>query len=454
MKKSKQAIDQFLRLPYFWEAQFGKAAFRVEKNLQLSLRCKPDADLSIFEHGGQLPWRLSHQLEGRDPDVSNDGIWGISQWRCQKRYGNIANSIVPFEQKIADIPAKIWDLARQARLFGYFRVPYSNGTIRLLQHEHEVRLGLEITTDWYDPPDGLIPALDERSAFIGSHAVPLMSYVHGRFMFRNSWGEWGHHGHGAFPLENWDKSIIDSWYMCSDSWFVLGKKDNGIVCRGWKWEPERDFGVHGREIYDAGADEYLAWAFCVVRDGYLDIDEFFVWPSERGKGYGRYLADMVLRLSFEMRRPIRQVVSFADTEPSEIEGAYAVARMLNVRLVESTVRWASMIGTANAADTPPRNWRPIRPASILEKLRPKAEPPLTDPQQYTVFFGTNRKPINHEKIDEGFTNVRGNELHLGHCLVEIPVTHSFGRTGRLFRSLFGFAESDAKAIKLTQGLSH
>ena len=150
--------------------------------------------------------------------------------------------------------------------------------------------------------------------------------------------------------------------MCSDGWFVPSLKQTGVVARGWKWEPELGFAVHGREIYDTATDEYLAWAFCVLRDGYLDVDEFFVWPTERGKGYGRHLAKMVTQLSQQMKRPIRQVVPFSDTEPSEISGALAVARMLGVHLVESTVRWASMIGTVNAPDTLPRNWRPVRPA--------------------------------------------------------------------------------------------
>lgn len=149
-----------------------------------------------------------------------------------------------------------------------------------------------------------------------------------------------------------------------------------------------------------------------------------------------------------MQRPIRQVVSFADTEPGKLEGAHAVARMLNIRLVESDLRWASMIGTKDALHRPSRNWRPVRPASVLEKLRPKAEPPLKEPQQYTVFFGTNRRANNPEKVEEGFSNERGSVLHVGHCLVEIAVTHTFGSKGRFFRSLFPSATSDVTSVKL------
>jgi esterase/lipase superfamily enzyme len=455
LKRTNQVTEQFFQLKYFWESRIGERPLRSKKNLQMSSRCSPDLDFSVFLNGGNLPWRLGHQLEGRDPDSSTDGIWSISQWRCEKRFGNIGNHIVPFEQGIADVSTQVSELMRRTRLFGYFRIPYSEAVVQFLRNNKEVRFSMEITADWYDPPEGILPRVDASPEFLSSHAVPLIACADGNMVFQNSWGaEWGHNGFGMFPVQNWDSTIIDAWFMTSDGLFVPPLSTTGILLRGWKWEPVKDFAIHGREVYDAETDEYLAWAFCVVRDGYLDVDEFFVWPSERGKGYGRQLANMALQLSREMRLPIRQIVSFADTESSQLSGALAVARMLNIRLVESDVRWASMIGTANAVYRPSRNWRPIRPASILEKLRPKAEPPLREPQQYTVFFGTNRSPVNPLKVDDGFSNQRGSQLYVGHCLVEIAVTHTFGTKGRWFRSLWKSANSEVTSVKMIQCLNH
>jgi len=224
------------------------------------------------------------------------------------------------------------------------------------------------------------------------------------------------------------------------------------VRRGWKWEVLGDLAVHGREIYDAKNDEFLAWAFCVVRDGFLDVDEFFVWPDERRKGYGRELANMVLELAAQLKKPIRQIVSFADTEQASRDGAEAVAGMLNVRLSEADVRWASMIGTTDVQPTSTRDWKPARPASLLEFLRPRVEPPVTEPRQYSVFFGTNRKPKNASNASDGFLNERGDQLSLGTCLVEIPKSHIFGSVGRSWLRICKRADSDQRRIVYTEAL--
>lgn len=78
MRNSKHAIEQHIRLPYFWEGPLGCSTDRFEKNLQLSTRYGKSPDTSQFVGGGAFPWRLSHQLEGRDPDNSTDGNWGTS----------------------------------------------------------------------------------------------------------------------------------------------------------------------------------------------------------------------------------------------------------------------------------------------------------------------------------------------------------------------------------------
>jgi esterase/lipase superfamily enzyme len=67
---------------------------------------------------------------------------------------------------------------------------------------------------------------------------------------------------------------------------------------------------------------------------------------------------------------------------------------------------------------------PHRPASVREKLRAD-----TGTRQYTVWFGTNRKPIDPANPVAGFSGERDDRVHYGTCSVAIPKSHQFGSVG-------------------------
>ncbi|EMI43562.1 putative hydrolase family protein [Rhodopirellula sp. SWK7] len=371
-------------------------------------------------------------------------------------YGNVPYKYIENDLKFEDVTPELWNNARAFRKLCYYRVTNADDAIRLLNAGREVRYACEVTSDWYDPPDGVIAPLPENPEFVSSHAVPLAAFdpQTKRFIFPNSWGgDWGNNGWGQFPAESWDAALVSAWDTVCAGLFVPNTFESGVVVRGWKWGIDQSTGVHCIDIYDVDRDEYLAWAFCVVRDGSVDVDEFFVRPEERGKGYARELCRHVLRLVSQIGKPIRLVVGFADTEDYAISGAEAIARLFQVDLVEADVRWASMFGMVNATPRPKRDWKPNRPESIIERLKPRSEPPLLDPRQYTVFFGTNRKPNDSDDFSKGFSNERDYQLHRGHCLVEIPATHKMGSVGRTWVSYFKSAEKNEKRVLTTQSLT-
>ncbi len=51
---------------------------------------------------------------------------------------------------------------------------------------------------------------------------------------------------------------------------------------------------------------------------------------------------------------------------------------------------------------------------------------------YTVWFGTDRKPLDPQDPSRGFAGARGEATSFGHCKVAIPRTHRFGSTGTSF----------------------
>jgi esterase/lipase superfamily enzyme/GNAT superfamily N-acetyltransferase len=451
----KELFEQQVRLQYLWQCPLGERPKKRKRNVRLN----PGPTLFEFgnpeDHFSHLPYKIAHRLEQRDPD-SISGIWGISHWRAERMFGNVTVELCPNELPYKDVTDDIWEKARSFRKLCYYRITSAEEAIRLLSKDREVRFAFEITCDWYDPEDGILPTLAESPEFLNSHAVPIIAFDSQtrRFVFPNSWGtEWGHNGWGQFPIENWDRSIVSAWDTVCAGLFIPNEIESGIAVRGWKWGTDYSSGIHCIDIYDVDSDEYLAWAFCIVRNGRLDVEEFFVRPEERGKGYARQLAAYVRRLAEELKKPVRLVVGFADTEEYSIDGAEAVAKLFEVELYESDVRWASKFGLAQPIATPARSWKPNRPESILEKLRPRSEDPIRDPRQYTVFFGTNRKPVDAENIGKGFLNERGYELHRGSCLVEIPVTHKFGSVGRAWLKFLDRSSGSELRVVGTQGLT-
>jgi esterase/lipase superfamily enzyme len=52
-----------------------------------------------------------------------------------------------------------------------------------------------------------------------------------------------------------------------------------------------------------------------------------------------------------------------------------------------------------------------------------------DNADYTVWFGTNRKPNDSESLQVGFSKSRDTKIHYGYCRVFIPKSHKIGSTG-------------------------
>jgi hypothetical protein len=100
--------------------------------------------------------------------------------------------------------------------------------------------------------------------------------------------------------------------------------------------------LHGREIYDATHDERMAWTFAVCRDRFLDVEEFFVVPAHRQKGYGTRLVGMLRDLAGELGLNIRLWVPFADCEPDNLPGLEKIVSKIGLELMSSGVRWAAL----------------------------------------------------------------------------------------------------------------
>jgi esterase/lipase superfamily enzyme len=86
------------------------------------------------------------------------------------------------------------------------------------------------------------------------------------------------------------------------------------------------------------------------------------------------------------------------------------------------LREAAVVGSeAEDAPSPPSLSAPPPAAA-------SAAPPRAD-VEYSVWYGTNRKPLDAGNIAKGYSGERDSTLHLGLCKVFVPESHIIGSTG-------------------------
>jgi esterase/lipase superfamily enzyme/GNAT superfamily N-acetyltransferase len=371
-------------------------------------------------------WWQTREFEGRAGADEAEGVWPINHSRVFRYYGDPGESRCPDHSKPSDWPANIQNMARQFRLHHYFRVWNAAQCRDLVLRGVGIGLSLEVTEEWHDPPDGIIE-IPDGAPVLGSHAVHIMGYdgETRRFVFPNSWGEqWGKKGFGALSADIFDRFIIEAWCKVGTGLEPPVQTKSGLVCLLWKSALSSQE-VHGREIVDAATGERLAWAFLVRRGNDLEIEEFFVWPTHRRKGYARKLVELIHEFIHQSGLQLRAWVPFADAGAENRQALLRLFQMLGLHIRPSPIRSAAFLATAEeviADVVEPR--MPERPASIRKRLDPE-----TGTRLYTVWFGTNRSPVDPTDPSKGFSVARDDKVHYGVCKVSIPRSHRLGSIG-------------------------
>jgi GNAT superfamily N-acetyltransferase len=103
--------------------------------------------------------------------------------------------------------------------------------------------------------------------------------------------------------------------------------------------------LHCREFVGID-DERMGWAFAVERKGLVEVEELFVRPQYRGKGYGKKLIRLLGELASE--RGLKIWVSYADNVPENLAIIEKLISPLGLQLKASDVRWAPLVATAGA----------------------------------------------------------------------------------------------------------
>lgn len=325
----------------------------------------------------------SRQLEGTFPGDAGTGVWPVTCWRIGYGWGvGVPEKDWPSATNSGQWPPAEPDgldrLAKRMRLGHYQRVRTLEDCKHAMAVGHLPSVSFRITEDWFHAERGIIPDPRLDDEIIGSHSVRLVGHDDGsgKLKFANSWGrEWGDEGFGTLSDDYYVSRSVEAWIQSlgSPTWALAKKaalssgphEPGALDVRGMVWgirDTLRGGVLHGCELYDLANDERIGWAFAVPRDGFLDIEELFVRPPYRRRGYASRLSQILLKRSALLDVPLRLWVSYADCGQKNRDALEGVLRSLGLHLRNSSCRWAAYVALGSAPSD-----RPLEPIVMPER---------------------------------------------------------------------------------------
>jgi GNAT superfamily N-acetyltransferase len=288
------------------------------------------------------------QLEGTYNNDPKIGMWVITALRVSRGYGCPLEKYWPYigdagKWPPAKEPENIDTYAKEKRLFAYQRVRSLEQCKYALAYRKPVLYAAKIYKGWHNPINGIIPMPKDNEASIGSHCVVVVGYNDNTklLMFTNSWGTaWGDSGRGYLPYDYFQNNILESWLDISYDDFPKKECKNSTLVHEWGIPAVLNGFLHGIEIRDGSHEERKGWAFAIISGEYLEVEEIFVMPKYRGRGYGNLMIDYFIKLSHTLSRPFRAWVPFVDISPDNVKILKHMIEKRGLVMRPSGVNWA------------------------------------------------------------------------------------------------------------------
>jgi GNAT superfamily N-acetyltransferase len=293
------------------------------------------------------------QLDGTYPN--DDGVWAISGERISKGWGELDDAHLwspPDDEWPPDEPPALDADAEANRVAAYTRIHDAEHCKRALQIGWPVVAIVPITRAWFHVPLGRVEPATEEGPLIQWHSLTLLAALEeeDRFLFPNSWGErWGDHGAGTITYDYFDRQVIEAWVVHLPTTVRAHSTHEGeFELRTLNYVSAIGDDVAVLDVWlpgSSGRAELAGWYIAVTRPSSVEVQDFFVKPSFRGRGVARKMADYLTGFARFFNLCLRVWVPHGDMR-KDAKAVEAVARLLGVTLTRSTERWATHLGVA------------------------------------------------------------------------------------------------------------
>lgn len=321
--------------------------------------------------GPDWSWVRTRQLEGSDPRDRRSGVWSLNYLRVCRGWGQIPeweaapDGALPdasqhdnaAKNNCIDSYSRVWDFADCRLAFARNSAPSAS---------------FLVTKMWKNPPEGRLDFDQDHLPILGGHCLgmspPLfyspcpIEWEEDDFLVsRNSWGaKWGNNGWAAMTKWFFNRYMYSAWTIEQEV-RIPQLYGSGVQHVEWTRGRFPDRMLHAYDVIDVDAQERIGWTLFVHRRGELHVEDLYVKPEHRGKGYGSRMMQTVLSLAARMQ-PARFWIDFADVDtPAKSEFMLKWFSRFKLRIERSPRPWAAYTATFGspvtslpAIDIPPK----------------------------------------------------------------------------------------------------
>lgn len=288
------------------------------------------------------------QLDGTFPGDRSTGVWPITAYRVLHGWGSPPESAWPYENSLGAWPPPepegLDDLASAGRIGGYRRIRTLELCVSTLNAGTPVQVSLDITTAWADPPGGMIRHSATENIWLGAHSVVLESFdpVTQQFRFWNNWGpDWGDAGYGYINRE----AFADAWH---EAWtfyplpITHPKTFPDHILN--TWTSQLPTGERWHWLQQMGFDgAVIGWTSMIETDESCELEELFVRPHFRSRGFGRKLLNAMVVLAANRKKLFLAWIPYADAGEDHLQLLELMFDNSGLTIHQAEERWAPYV---------------------------------------------------------------------------------------------------------------
>ena len=303
-------------------------------------------------------FNLARQLDGTMDKGPRYGSYCLTARRVHAAWGTVAEWRWPQPHNPVrwppDEPPGLDRIARFNRIRSHFRIRSAYDAKICLWRAGPFGFSVPITRQWRRTADGLIAIPSNPGEFEeAGHAVTAVAYDDRTrlFKFINSWGpDWGERGMGYLPYQYFETYVSDAWFECP---MRLGHWLPDPTPEGFAQEVRIFVNALTHlcatiDLWNTVDDIRIGWCFMTRRDGYLDVEDYFLRPGFHGSDHQAQLTHMVIALAKQLNLRLRVWVAHADRRSSATNFANVqdFLRSTGINVRPSPCTWAAYVGEA------------------------------------------------------------------------------------------------------------